>query len=184
MKSRILFLALFFLMFNILSVFAQSSSRKSRSLSEGFYPLSVCEIIDAETMKLSDGQVIKLIGIDTPEFEKSGKLYAEAKMAGIPVEVFEVMGNEAVMFVRSLVTDKKIRIELDEQEKNLYGVLLVYVFLLEPGEGEIFLNEKIIEQGYSRFIDTSPNLRFSNLFKKTFQLASQKATGLWKQWLR
>ena len=45
--------------------------------------LSVTSVVDGDTLDLSDGTVIRLIGIDTPERDQCGYGDATAVMAGL-----------------------------------------------------------------------------------------------------
>jgi len=69
--------------------------------------------------------------VDTPETKHPNK----------PVEYF---GEEASRFTKGMVEGKKVRLEFDWQQRDRYGRLLAYVYLMDG----IFLNAEIIKQGY------------------------------------
>jgi len=45
-----------------------------------------------------------------------------------------------------MIAEKEIRLDYDQQERNTYGKLLAYIYLLDGS----FLNAEIIKQGYGR----------------------------------
>jgi hypothetical protein len=63
--------------------------------------------IDGDTIQLSSGEIIRLIGVDTPETKHPRK----------PVEYF---GKEASAFTRKMVEGKQVRLEYDLQRKGKY----------------------------------------------------------------
>jgi len=151
-----------------------------------YYGLNVKEVIDGNVLRLSSGQVFRLLGVDVPSVQQSGKFYNESKDLKIPIEVLSVMAKEALLFTKKLVEKKKINIEFDTQHYDLYGVLIGYVYLDEKDDADdgIFVNAEIIKNGYSHYVDTAPNVRYIELFKQLHQQAKEKARGLWKQWQR
>ena len=91
----------------------------------------VKRVIDGDTIQLSNGEIVRLIGVDTPETKHPQK----------PVEYF---GKEASAFTRKMVEGKAVRLEYDQQRKGKYNRTLAYVYLTDG----TFLNAEIIKQGY------------------------------------
>jgi len=85
--------------------------------------LRAVEIIDGDTFVDSDGEQIRLLGIDTPE-------------AG---EVFYMAASRAL---DSLLEGKTIRYEFDSRKRDRYERLLVYVFT-----GQDFVNQAMVRSG-------------------------------------
>ena len=63
-------------------------------------------VIDGDTIELSNGEKIRLIGVDTPETKHPRK----------PVEYY---GKEASAFTKKMVEGKEVRLEYDVQERKL-----------------------------------------------------------------
>jgi len=148
---------------------------------------TVERVIDGNTLKLTNGEEVQLIGIKAPEDDK--------------------MGQEATEFVKNLgLEGKEVRLELDVQEKDKYGRLLAYVLIdLKPGPmlelppgtcgtsngtsnwclwgdediTQILLNARIIGAGYATPMTIPPNVKYADLFKKLYEAREQKR-GLWK----
>ena len=130
---------------------------------------TVERVIDGDTLKLTNGERVRLIGIDTPESKPNDKAKRDSKRAGQDIETITKMGQEATKFVKRLVTEgKEVKLEFDVQEKDKYGRLLAYVYVPSclpecpasfPGTyyfvkdmgkyWHIFLNATIIKAGYA-----------------------------------
>jgi endonuclease YncB( thermonuclease family) len=93
--------------------------------------VEVMRAIDGDTLELSTGEKVRLIGVDTPETKDPRK----------PVEYF---GKEATAFTQRTVAGKRVRLEYDQQRQDKYGRTLAYVYL----ENGAFVNAEIIRQGY------------------------------------
>src|SRR4030042_6833798 len=78
----------------------------------------VKRVIDGDTLLLTNGERVRLIGVDTPETKHPKK----------PVERF---GKEAYLFTKEMVEGKEVRLEFDQQRKDRYGRLLAYVYLTD-----------------------------------------------------
>jgi len=79
--------------------------------------LFVDRVVDGDTIVLSDGKKVRLIGVDTPETKHPNK----------PVEYF---GKEATEFTRRMCEGKQVRLEYDQEKIDRYGRTLAYVFVL------------------------------------------------------
>jgi len=86
-------------------------------------------VIDGDTLELSNGETVRLIGIDTPEVYSSDKLDRDSKRTGKDIETIIAMGKEASDFVRGLVEGKEVKLEFDVQKRDKYGRLLAYVYV-------------------------------------------------------
>ena len=106
---------------------------------------------------------IRLWGVDTPESVHPRK----------PIEHF---GPEASAYTKSLVLNKKVRVELVPNHlRGKYGRLLAYIYL---PDGRL-LNRVLIKKGFA-FADT----RFAHPKKQEFitlmKQARRKKIGLWR----
>ena len=149
-------------------------SVQSEKSKDGFYYVS--RVVDGDTLKLSDGERIRLTGVDTPEVHDSDKLLRDAKSSGKDVATIKAMGKRASDFTKSLVEGKSVRLEFDVKRRDRYGRLLAYVYL----EDGTFVNAKIIEEGYGQIMTIPPNVKYSDLFLKLEREAREKGKGLWK----
>lgn len=123
--------------------------------------LRCTRVVDGDTIILSNGERVRLIGVDTPETKHPRK----------PVEYY---GKEASAFTKGMVEGKYVRLEYDWQERDKYGRLLAYVYLLDG----TFLNAEIIKQGYGHAFTRFP-FKYLEQFRQYEREAREDKRGLW-----
>jgi micrococcal nuclease len=183
----------------IILFFCGSSFAQDTTVSQGEV-FTVERVIDGDTLKISNGEIVELIGIDSPESDTE-------------------MGQEATEFLIKAISrynvDKQtlefddsytILLEFDVQERDKYGRWLAYVFFVgskgeSPAkEGEIyhgidlakgsyfkvingkdymFLNATMIGSGYATPMTIPPNVQYAELFEKLHQESKENKMGLW-----
>jgi len=121
----------------------------------------VKRVIDGDTIQLGNGEMIKLIGVDTPETKHPQK----------PVEYY---GKEAYTFTRKMVEGQQVRIEYAQQKKDKYGRTPAYVYLTDG----TFLNAEIIKQGYGHAYIAFP-FKYLEQFRQYEKDARNNKLGLW-----
>lgn len=135
----------------------------------------VVRVYDGDTVKLSSGERVRFIGIDTPEMHDNPKLYRDVKKTGLDPETIKQMGEKSYEFTKGLLADRDVRLEFDAEARDKYGRLLAYVYL----DDGTFVNEEIIKNGYAYPLTIVPNVKHAEDFKALFQEARQKRIGLW-----
>jgi len=135
----------------------------------------VIRVIDGDTVVITGGSRVRLIGIDTPETSPNRRAMDYAKKNAKNINDVIVMGKKASGFTRNLVDGKNVRLELDVERYDGYDRLLAYVYL----EDDTFVNEEIVRQGYANLLTISPNVKHATLFRKAFKDAQQNGRGLW-----
>ena len=136
----------------------------------------VTRAIDGDTIIISTGEHVRLIGIDTPESRYNTKLERDAARSRKDIKAILKMGKEASNFTKYLVEGKKVRLEFDVQKRDKYNRLLAYVYL-EDGTS---VNAKIIEEGYAQIMTIPPDVKYSDVFLKLQEEARKNNRGLWK----
>ncbi len=68
--------------------------------------ITVARVVDGDTLKLSDGRKVRLIGVDTPELHYSEKLLRDSKRSHKDIKAIQELGRSAAAFTRGLVQDK------------------------------------------------------------------------------
>ena len=124
--------------------------------------VKVKRVIDGDTILLTNGERVRLIGVDTPETKHPQK----------PVERF---GKEAYLFTKKMVEGKEVRLKYDWPRKDKHDRLLAYVYLLNG----TFLNAEIIKQGYG-FAYTKYPFKYMEEFRQYEREARENKRGLWK----
>ncbi|MBA7712120.1 hypothetical protein ES703_121090 [subsurface metagenome] len=133
----------------------------------------VDRVVDGDTIELSNGETVRLIGVDTPELHHPSR----------PVEYF---ATEAKVFVEQIASDCEVKLMFGKERRGKYGRLLAYVYLPDG----TFLNAEIIKQGYG-FAYTKYPFEFMDDFVRYETKARQAKLGLWNgdgikelQWLK
>lgn len=127
----------------------------------------VTRVVDGDTIiVLIDGvsEKVRLIGVDTPETVDPRK----------PVQCF---GKEASAFTKSLLLDTTVKVEADpsQGDRDKYGRLLRYVFLLDG----TLVNQKIIAEGYGHEYTYKLPYKYQSEFKDAQRSARESQKGLW-----
>lgn len=118
-------------------------------------------VIDGDTIVIEGGLRVRYIGIDTPETKH-------------PEKSVEYFGEEASLFNKRLVSGKEVRLEYDVQKFDKYGRLLAYVY----ADG-VFVNARLVEEGYAQILTIPPNVKYSDLFLRLQKTARGQNRGLW-----
>jgi len=118
-------------------------------------------VIDGDTIVLDGNEIVRLIGIDTPETKDPRK----------PVQYY---GREAYEFTKKLVEGKKVSLAYDLNKKDKYGRTLAYVYL----EDGTFLNAEVVKQGYG-FAYRYFLFKYFDEFKQYEREARANEIGLW-----
>jgi len=143
-------------------------------VDEGFRPegptvrAKVVRIVDGDTIVVRVGgrdEHLRYIGMDTPETVKPGS----------PVEW---MGPEASRANAALVTGQTVVLEKDVSERDQYGRLLRYVWLVD-GERWIMVNLELVRRGFAQVETVPPDVRYADRFVAAEQAAREAGVGLW-----
>lgn len=126
----------------------------------------VGKVIDGDTIELANGQMVRYLGIDTPEVRR--------RQGGSWVYAPEPYAEEAREFNRRLVEGKLVRLEFDVQKKDKYDRLLAYCFM-----DDVFVNARMLEEGFAMLYTSTPNIKYADMFVELQEEARQYNRGLW-----
>ncbi len=118
------------------------------------------EVVDGDTIRLSDGQKVRYLLVDTPE--KGDLMYEEAVSAN-----------------RDLVKGRPARLELDARPRDDYGRTLAYVFVKDAQDREIFVNAELVRQGFALLYVVGENEARRDEILAAQRDAAQARRGLW-----
>ncbi len=135
----------------------------------------VARAVDGDTLKLSDGKRVRLIGVDTPELHYSEKLLRDSRRTRRDIKDIQALGQRAAAFTKRLCEGKPVRIETDLRKTDKYGRLLAYIYL----EDGTFVNGKILEEGYGQVMTIPPDVKYADYFLKLQREARESHKGLW-----
>lgn len=144
--------------------------------SDGYSSVVVSRAVDGDTLKLANGERVRLIGIDTPEMHESDKLYRDAQRSHQTAQEIMALGRQSYAFTKKLVEGKRVRLEFDVEKYDKYDRLLAYAYL----EDGTFVNAEIVKQGYASLLTIPPNVKYADLFQELYQEARENRRGLWR----
>ncbi|KYK35714.1 MAG: thermonuclease family protein [Theionarchaea archaeon] len=110
-------------------------------------------VLDGDTFELRTGEIVRLIGIDAPDYSEPG-------------------GTMARDYLSSLVLNKKVALKADQRDD--YGRLLRYVYV-----DDICVNEEMIKNGYAETRYLSENDPARGYYIQLEMEAERKRAGLW-----
>lgn len=122
----------------------------------------VARVIDGDTIVLSDGRLVRYIGIDTPE---SSKRYTYTP---------ECYAKEATKRNRTLVENKDVLLERDVSDTDQYNRLLRYVYV-----DNLFVNEILVAEGFAVARRYRPDTTYAKIFESAEDTARVERKGLW-----
>ncbi len=123
----------------------------------------VRKIIDGDTVQLESGEIVRYIGVATPELNR--------KEGGA-----EFYARQAVGYNKRLVFMKKVRLEFDAKKKDEKGNLLAYVFVKKT-----FVNAELIRNGYARADVSGPNVKHRDALLDAERKAKADDRGIWSE---
>ncbi|MFT8316551.1 MAG: thermonuclease family protein [Clostridium sp.] len=146
------------------------SQEKAAELSKfNLKEAKVSRVVDGDTVELSDGNKVRLIGVNTPESTTRTEPY----------------GKEASNYTKDQLTGKTVYLEKDVSETDQYGRLLRYVWIDVPNgitDSEIktkMFNAILVENGYAEVSTYPPDVKYKEYFTKYNSEARNENKGLW-----
>ena len=126
---------------------------------------TVERVVDGDTLVVSGGRTVRLIGVDTPETKDPRR----------PVGCF---GKEASDFTASLVPrGARVRLVGDVEQRDRYDRTLAYVYRLPDG---LFVNAELLRRGYAQVLTIAPNVAHAEEFVALAGQARAAGAGLWQ----
>jgi len=125
-------------------------------------PQVLSRVIDGDTLVLKGGEVVRLLGINSPEVARYGK---PGEPGGLP----------AKKYLQNLTKNQSIYLEYDEELTDKYGRTLAQVFL----EGGLHVNAELLRQGMAMLSIHPPNLKYAHLLLAEQRYAEKQQLGVW-----
>jgi micrococcal nuclease len=117
---------------------------------------SVAKVVDGDTLKLSNGERVRLLNIDTPE---KGQYY----------------WREASQRMKELASNKTVKLEADKTNRDKYGRLLRYAYI----DGAM-ANLIMVREGYARSYYIAPDDKYLDDISNAEAYAKSMNLGIWK----
>jgi micrococcal nuclease len=126
---------------------------------------SVVRVVDGDTLVVSGGTRIRLIGVDTPETVDPSS----------PVQCF---GPESSRYLNELLpVGTRIRLVYDVERLDRYGRTLAYVYKLTDG---LFVNLAVARNGFAAQLTVPPNVVHAEELRAAVAQARVANLGLWR----
>lgn len=124
---------------------------------------TVGRVIDGDTIELSDGTVVRFVGVDTPETHH-------------PTKGVQCFGPEASAYTASLLPPgTEIQLEYGAERYDVYGRTLAYVDLADGSS----VQQLLLRNGYAQTLAMAPNTEAMARFEYWQSVAYEEAVGLW-----
>ncbi len=119
--------------------------------------LIVTEVEDGDTIVLSNGETVRLLGINAPERG-------------------EYCSQEATERLKELVDGKKVRLESDIEDRDMYNRLLRYVYV-----DNTFVNVEMVRGGYAHVYLYNDTIKYKDLLVEAENKAKMAKRCLWSK---
>ena len=123
-------------------------------------PLTVTEVTDGDTLRLSTGQTFRLYGVNAPE-------------------VKEPLFEEAKAFTQNMVLNKEVTLEQEENyQEDKFGRTLGYLFV--DGKN---LNLELVKAGLAKVVlyEKRAKIKYQDELLSAEKEAREKRMGIWKK---
>lgn len=127
----------------------------------GFEIHKVIEVIDGDTIIIENGELVRYIGIDSPETYH-------------PEKPKQCYGDEATQRNKELVQGQFVLLEKDQENRDKYGRLLRYVHTLFT-----FVNAQMVKEGFAYSYYYPPDLKHYKQLAYLEIEAMKNNRGLW-----
>jgi len=134
------------------------------AVPEGATAATVEYVHDGDTLFLTDGTKVRLLGIDTPEVGEHRECY----------------GDEARELLRDLLPEgTHVQVLADVQPLDQYGRSLLFIYA-EDGTGDtVLVNLELIERGAAEAVVLPPNVLFADELEAAEDRAQAAGLGMW-----
>lgn len=117
---------------------------------------SVAKVIDGDTIRLSTGEKVRFLNIDTPE-------------------IGQYLQKEATARMKELIGNSSVTLESDITNRDRYGRLLRYVY-----ENGTMLNLIMVREGYARAYFIPPDDKHLKEIQEAEAYARSRNLGIWQ----
>ncbi|PKM11079.1 MAG: nuclease [Gammaproteobacteria bacterium HGW-Gammaproteobacteria-3] len=119
-------------------------------------------VYDGDTVQLSDGRKIRLLGINTPEIEGRNK-------------TAEAGGIEAKRWLTEALRNVRVRLVTDSEKKDKFGRTLAHVFT----DQKRHVNLELVKAGLAAVNIYPPNLLYADALVAAQNDAEAASLGIW-----
>jgi len=125
----------------------------------------VKQVFDGDTIQLDDGRKVRLLGINTPEFDWEGGAH-------------EPLAHEARKALSDLLDKSRtIGLRYERQRLDRYKRVLAHLII----DGRTNIQQILLQRGLALAIVVPPNLWLQDCYQLAERQARDKGLGLWGQ---
>ena len=126
--------------------------------------VSVRQVLDGDTLLLSDGRRVRLIGINAPELDDLGDWRQWAYQAQVALDAW--------------ISDSRGNVVIypGQEKRDAYGRVLAYVSDVDG----VDLAERLLREGLAFSIAIAPEVRKKRCYFYAEQIARKARMGVWK----
>ncbi|MCW8858867.1 MAG: thermonuclease family protein [Deltaproteobacteria bacterium] len=133
-------------------------------------------IYDGDTLQVENIGKVRLIGIDTPEYEASSRDNFYFKSFAIEEKTLRKISRQAKNHNLRYAKGKNVRLESEQSKRDKHDRLLAYVYL---PDGEM-LNLLLLKEGLAS-VFRRYDFRYKKEFLKVEERARRNKRGLWEK---
>jgi len=157
---------------------AQSDFESFYNKKKKYKDALVKEVISADTIRLKNNEIVKLIGLRAPKTPRH-KENVERDEFGFIIKgkgpIFDTVEEMALAYTIKLLEGKKVRLEFDINRKDEDFITTAYVYLIE---GDVFANTEILKEGYAFLKISPPNTKHVDELRAAYREAYKEKRGL------
>jgi endonuclease YncB( thermonuclease family) len=125
-------------------------------------------VYDGDTLRLSDGRKVRLLGINTPELARP----ARGTRLGQPAQP---LAGEATEAVNRWLQGSRVQLLVGREREDRYGRLLAHVFN-QQGQS---LEASLLQQGLAFMVVIPPNTHHADCYQQLEAQARGQRLGIW-----
>lgn len=145
----------------VLGVFSNQPVRETLKDRE----VLVTYVVDGDTIEATDGERIRLLGIDAPEV-------AHHEVAGEP------FGEESTLWLRHRIDGKTVTLRFGPELTDRYGRTLAWIY---AGPDAVLINEEALRTGNAVLLDRfGLPIELESRLRAAAAEAKSNKLGLWK----
>lgn len=135
-------------------------------LPSGLTSVAVQRVVDGDTLRLSDGRSVRMIGLNTPELGKQGR----------SDEPFAVASRQRLQALID-ASGGRVGIRLGKQGKDHYGRTLAHIYSVSG----VNLEAQMLADGLGFQVAVAPNIDLVACQQAAERSARQAGRGLWRR---
>lgn len=130
--------------------------------------VSVRHVVDGDSLVLSDGRELRLIGINAPEMGRDGA--AEQPLA-----------RSARTLLAGLIEGRKVRLVYETERHDRYGRVLAHILFTDADGKERSAEEVLLARGLAWMVAVPPNVGWAARLSAAEAAARRANIGVWAE---